>query len=100
MNNWGGSIVERIANIGSSAGWTQPESFIVGNGYDTGGFLPPGWSMNYNGTGRPEAVLTGDQWDALSKSGVVNNWTVYAKDEPTVDTVMRSWRQWEALQVG
>jgi SLT domain-containing protein len=32
-----------------------------GHGYDTGGWLPPGATMAYNGTGRPELVLTADQ---------------------------------------
>lgn len=27
-----------------------------GHGYDQGGFLPTGWSMAYNGTGKPEPV--------------------------------------------
>lgn len=33
--------------------------------YDSGGMLPPGLSTVYNGTGRPEPVLTGGQWDSL-----------------------------------
>jgi tape measure domain-containing protein len=37
-------------------------------GYDTGGFLPPGLSLVRNSTGHPEPVLTGAQWDALSKA--------------------------------
>ena len=32
-----------------------------GHGYDTGGWLPPGVTMAYNGTGRPELVMTHDQ---------------------------------------
>lgn len=28
-----------------------------GHGYDRGGYLPTGWSMAYNGTGRPEPVI-------------------------------------------
>jgi hypothetical protein len=32
--------------------------------YDTGGYLPPGLSTVYNGTGRPEPVLTDRQWRA------------------------------------
>jgi SLT domain-containing protein len=30
-----------------------------GHGYDAGGWLPPGLSLAYNGTGRPEAVIPG-----------------------------------------
>ena len=33
--------------------------------YDQGGWLPPGPSLVYNGTGSPEAVFTGAQLDAL-----------------------------------
>lgn len=28
-----------------------------GHGYDSGGYLPVGWSLAYNGTGRPEPVI-------------------------------------------
>ena len=34
--------------------------------YDEGGELPPGFSTIYNGTGRPEAVLTNQQWQDIS----------------------------------
>lgn len=34
--------------------------------YDTGGWLPPGATMSMNGTGAPEAVLTGRQWRDIS----------------------------------
>lgn len=37
--------------------------------YDNGGFLPPGPSLVYNGTGRPEPVLTDAQWRTLGDSG-------------------------------
>jgi phage-related protein len=35
--------------------------------YDQGGYLPPGFSTVYNGTGRPEPVLTAAQNDALMR---------------------------------
>lgn len=35
-------------------------------GYDSGGMLPTGLSTVYNGTGRPERVLTDRQWDAIT----------------------------------
>lgn len=41
-------------------GWPEP--------YDNGGWLPPGASTVYNGTGSPEAVLTAAQWNQI-KSG-------------------------------
>lgn len=34
--------------------------------FDSGGYLPTGVSTVYNGTGRPEPVLTGRQWDTLA----------------------------------
>ncbi|GGO83486.1 NlpC/P60 family protein [Nonomuraea cavernae] len=34
--------------------------------YDSGGFLPTGHSLVYNGTGAPERVLTDQQWDSLA----------------------------------
>lgn len=33
--------------------------------YDSGGYLPTGHSLVYNGTGRPEPVLTDQQWQAI-----------------------------------
>jgi len=35
-------------------------------GYDSGGLLQPGWTMAYNGTGRPETVTPGGGLDALA----------------------------------
>ena len=37
--------------------------------FDSGGFLPTGWSTVYNGTGRPEPVLTDAQWSAMAENG-------------------------------
>lgn len=34
--------------------------------YDTGGRLPTGLTLAYNGTGRPEKVLTDSQWSSLA----------------------------------
>jgi TP901 family phage tail tape measure protein len=103
MNNFSGGTVVKLPLASAMSGWmgwSYPWSLIAGGGkYDNGGWLQPGWSLNFNGTGQPEAVLTADQWDAVKSSGgVTNNWTVYAKEEPTVDATMRAWRQWETLQ--
>jgi hypothetical protein len=35
--------------------------------FDQGGYLPPGYSTVYNGTGRPEPVLTDDQWSKIGR---------------------------------
>ncbi|WP_282083968.1 hypothetical protein [Streptomyces tendae] len=37
--------------------------------YDNGGFLQPGFNLAYNGTGRPEPVLTGRQFNDLACGG-------------------------------
>lgn len=34
--------------------------------YDQGGMLQPGYSTVYNGTGKPEPVLTSKQWNAIT----------------------------------
>jgi hypothetical protein len=58
----------------TGAVWNQ-HNFAGGNAhvhwaFDKGGYLPPGWSMAWNGTGTPEAVLTGSQWrDIQSLAG-------------------------------
>lgn len=36
--------------------------------YDDGGYIPPGLSLVANGTGRPEPVLTSQQWDDIRGS--------------------------------
>ncbi|MDF2711149.1 MAG: hypothetical protein K0R62_6801 [Nonomuraea muscovyensis] len=37
--------------------------------YDNGGMLQPGFNLAYNGTGRPEPVLTGRQFNDLARGG-------------------------------
>lgn len=39
-------------------------------GYDSGGWLPPGYSTVYNGTRRPEAVFTADQFDVITAAAM------------------------------
>jgi hypothetical protein len=38
-------------------------------GYDAGGFLQPGLTTVYNGTGKPEPVFTAEQWATLRQGG-------------------------------
>jgi hypothetical protein len=68
-------------------------------GYDAGGVLPPGASLVYNGTGRPEPVLTADQWDRVA-GGNTRTFDVdvhnYGRDLTGWD-VARAIRQQEAL---
>ncbi|PPS86414.1 aggregation-promoting factor C-terminal-like domain-containing protein [Streptomyces sp. MH60] len=49
--------------------------------YDDGGYLQPGLSLVANGTGRPEPVFTGSQWNDIraAKSGGTPNVVVHAQ---------------------
>jgi SLT domain-containing protein len=55
-------IVARYGNITNvqQANANRPPA-----GYDSGGWLQPGYTLAYNGTRRPEPVLTGSQWNAV-----------------------------------
>lgn len=69
-----GVSVDPLANITSAIRYTvaaygNPASIWgKGHGYDSGGWLPPGLSLTYNGTRAPEAVLTSDQWSSVKQS--------------------------------
>ena len=53
--------------------------------YDQGGYLPPGITTVFNGTGRPEPVLTAAQTDALMRAaGVGPNGTRGGSDVPLI----------------
>jgi SLT domain-containing protein len=94
------NIFDPIANIAASARYIQSRYGSPANvpgivalnqgrpyvGYDSGGWLPPGMTAAVNMTGKPEAVLTAEQSQALSQLAagkgaqppaaptVVNNW--------------------------
>ncbi|MET8947437.1 hypothetical protein ABZX30_28810 [Streptomyces sp. NPDC004542] len=55
-------IVARYGNITNvqQANANRPPA-----GYDSGGWMPPGMNLMYNGLGQPEAVLTPQQWSAI-----------------------------------
>jgi hypothetical protein len=60
-----------ISRYGSIANIPGIKSVLAGGPYlpyDQGGYLPPGMSAVFNGTGRPEPVLTGGQWDQIARS--------------------------------
>lgn len=58
-------IRSRYGNPDKTPGLISLASGAGYSGYDSGGALPPGMSVAVNGTGRPEAVLTPSQSDAL-----------------------------------
>jgi SLT domain-containing protein len=70
-----GTSVNPLANVYASMRYalaqygSLPSAYNRAGGYDSGGFLQPGMNLAYNGTGRPEPVLTTAQWDVLARSG-------------------------------
>jgi hypothetical protein len=67
LSNILAAIRYTLAAYGSlAAGWQ-------GHGYDSGGWLPPGITMAYNGTGQHERVLTGPQYQELTSAASSGN---------------------------
>ncbi|MFJ5070256.1 hypothetical protein ACIQC7_27985 [Kitasatospora sp. NPDC088556] len=71
-----GVSVDPLANVYSSMRYALSRygslsaAYDRPGGYDSGGYLPTGFSTVYNGTGRPEPVLTTQQWDAVQRGGL------------------------------
>ena len=77
--HWPGTsdnIFDPVANIAAGINYILHRYGGIGNvqqanpslppmGYDAGGVLRPGLTLAYNGTGRPETVLTGGQMDEM-----------------------------------
>ncbi|MEU3105586.1 hypothetical protein [Streptomyces griseoflavus] len=63
-----GVVVGSRARGYKSSMFTDWYGFEPGK-YDSGGYLQPGLNLAYNGTGRPEPVLTRGQWDILAGAG-------------------------------
>ncbi|MGW5210026.1 hypothetical protein ACWEQO_02090 [Streptomyces sp. NPDC004051] len=61
-----GVVVGSRARSYKSSLYTDWYGFQPGK-YDQGGMLQPGFNLAYNGTGRPEPVLTGAQFNALAR---------------------------------
>ena len=53
-----------ISRYGSMAA-----GFNKAGGYDSGGYLPPGWSMAFNGTGKNEPVIPADDLHDTLRNG-------------------------------
>ncbi|MFC5992953.1 phage tail tape measure protein [Pseudonocardia hispaniensis] len=92
-------IWDPLANVLASMRYAQarygslPAAYGRPGGYDSGGLLPTGWSTVFNGTGKPEPVLTSKQWDLISKqvrggdsnSGAETSVVIHAR-EPMTDS--------------
>ena len=64
LSGMGRSLIDRAAQwVGSKIGLnsSDPDSRDADK-HDQGGWLMPGWSTVQNATGKPEAVLTAEQW--------------------------------------
>lgn len=61
-----GVVVGRRARGYNSGMFTHRYGFAPALKFDAGGMVPPGYHAVYNGTRRPEPVLTGQQWDAIT----------------------------------
>ncbi len=59
-----GSIMDAIPDMVVKWGKDKLKSIL---GFDQGGWLQPGGTFAVNQTGKPEAVLTNSQWDAVSQ---------------------------------
>ena len=70
--NYAGLAFESGGALGNTHyghGSTPVDSFRHVGTYDSGGYLPPGLSAVFNGTGRPEPVFTSEQFAAMRKGG-------------------------------
>lgn len=57
------------ARYGSIFNVQQANPNLPPKGYDSGGWLPPGLTLAYNGTGQHERVLTGPQYASITNYG-------------------------------
>jgi phage-related protein len=71
-----GVSVNPLANVYSSMKYALAaygslhRAYDRPGGYDSGGLLMPGMNLAFNGTGRPEPVLTTQQWNAITGASV------------------------------
>jgi hypothetical protein len=58
--------------------------------YDDGGWLQPGYTLAFNGTGEPERIRTADQEAALGRSGpLIHVENQYVRDAVDLDLVLQ-----------
>jgi hypothetical protein len=68
IGNVAASIRYIIARYGNITNVQQANTALPPKGYDSGGLLQPGMNLAYNGTGRPEPVLTSGQWQTITSA--------------------------------
>jgi TP901 family phage tail tape measure protein len=78
MANITAAIRYTESTYGSLSAWGQA------GGYDSGGWLMPGATLAYNGTGKPERVRTAEQEAALGQSAVFH---IYDSDGHLMGTM-------------
>jgi hypothetical protein len=94
--NWGLDYIKGRRDYGSpSAAWAAWNARSP-HWYDDGGWLPPGYSTVGNHTGKPEAILTQDQWNSLTtmasvhSGGGARSITVNARTDASPDHIAHS----------
>jgi phage-related protein len=107
INNFGHDNIERLpldpTGLGGYRGWAYPWALIAGGKqYDSGGWLEPGWTATYNGTGKPEAILTAEQWKTLTAGGrqTTNHFHIHEASPVTEDGIIAAQQHLEALYAG
>ncbi|MFI5795156.1 peptidoglycan DD-metalloendopeptidase family protein [Streptomyces sp. NPDC051677] len=75
---WGLGYIKNRRDYGSPAAAYQKWLSRSPHWYDDGGYLPPGLSLVANGTGSPEPVFTGSQWNDIRASKSSGPTTVHA----------------------
>ncbi|MEU4154703.1 transglycosylase SLT domain-containing protein [Streptomyces antimycoticus] len=59
-----------VSRYGTITNVQQANATLPPKGYDSGGWMPPGMNLMYNGLGQPEAVLTPSQFSDLHGAAV------------------------------
>ncbi|WP_461169264.1 matrixin family metalloprotease [Arthrobacter sp. Z1-15] len=69
IKNIAGDVVSSVKGFFGGGGATASPG-MKPNLYDSGGVLPPGMSQVLNQTGKPEAILTNQQWNTMRQLAV------------------------------
>ncbi|MGW1268200.1 transglycosylase SLT domain-containing protein, partial [Streptomyces sp. NPDC002491] len=79
VGNVAASIRYIVGRYGNITNVQQANANLPPMGYDSGGWLPPGYTSVYNGTGKPEAIFTSEQFaDIRAAKGGGGPTTVHA----------------------